>query len=146
MKPIVKPGRVMNPGFPTRVFDDLFFNGINRFWGSDQCDEIPAVNISKTEDGYTIEVSAPGLEKSDFAIVCEDGRLNISAEKSTENTNEGEQFIKREFNYTKFNRSFTLDDTLDTESINAAYNHGILTIKVSKKAEAPKLLKQIEIK
>ena len=55
MKPIVKPGRVMNPGFPTRVFDDLFFNGINRFWGSDQCDEIPAVNISKTEDGYTIE-------------------------------------------------------------------------------------------
>lgn len=146
MKPIVRPGNTVREGFPVRIFDDLFFNGINRFWGNDQAAEIPAANISKTENGYTLDISAPGLEKSDFTITYDDGRLNISAERKSESNESSAEYIKREFNYTKFNRSFTLDETLDPERIDAAYENGILKINISRRAEAPKLLKQIEIK
>ena len=41
---------------------------------------------------------------------------------------------------------FTLDKSIDTASIQASYENGILNIHIAKKAEEPKVIQQIEIK
>lgn len=105
----------------------------------------PLVNISETEEGFGIELAAPGLTKEDFKIDLDNDLLTISAEHKEENTEEGDKYTKREFNFTSFKRSFTLPDSVDTEAIKGAYENGILTLTLPKKAEVQKLKRAIEI-
>ena len=67
---------------------------INSFFSKDLMDELftptfngtaPAVNVREDEEGYYIEVAAPGMKKSDFKLNLDHNRLTISAEKREEN-------------------------------------------------------------
>ena len=107
---------------------------------------IPAVNIRETADEYHIELAAPGLKKEDFRISLDKNMLNISVEKKEENTEENKRFNKREYSYTSFVRSFALPDTADDANIEAAYQDGILDIKLTKREEAKMASRQIEIR
>jgi len=51
--------------------------------------------------------------------------LTISVQKQEEQVNENEDFVRREFNYTSFQRSFQLPETVDPEQINAHYENGV---------------------
>ena len=72
--------------------------------------------------------------------------LNISVEKREENTEENKRFNKREYSYTSFVRFFALPDTADDANIEAAYQDGILDIKLAKREEAKMTSRQIEIR
>jgi len=132
-----------------------FFNEFfNRDWMdwtnrnfSDTNTTLPSVNIKEDNDGYEIEMAAPGFSKKDFKIELFHGVLTISSEKKVENeTQEGQQFTRREFSYQSFNRSFTLPHTVDNEHISARYENGILKILVPKKEEArKKLARKIDV-
>jgi len=118
-------------------FTDCFFNNsIADFFGSDFTLSSPSVNVIEDGDFYRIEVAAPGLEKGDFEVNVENGFLNISAEhKEKEEVKEG-KYMRREFNYTSFKRSFELPDIVKADKIEATYKDGILKVKLPKKAEA----------
>ena len=94
----------------------------------------PPVNIKETKVGFEIALAAPGLEKSDFNLHFEKNTLVVSVKKDTP-TIEGERLVRKEFGYHDFTHSFNIADVLDTNSINAAYNNGILTIQLAKKPE-----------
>jgi HSP20 family protein len=96
----------------------------------------PAVNIIESKDNYRIEVAAPGLDKADFRINVENNVLTISAEKEEKNEEKDEQFMRREFNYSTFSRSFTLPESLDAEKISANHNSGVLNVVIPKREEA----------
>ena len=133
---------VLNPGF-----NDIFESFFNDSFISDRMtSRVPAVNICETEDGYHIELAAPGLTKEDFKINLEKHMLNISAEKRTEQTQNDKKYDRKEYNYTSFTRSFALPDTADDENINAEYNNGILDIKVAKKETAKLESREISVK
>jgi len=133
---------VLNPGF-----NDIFESFFNDSFISDRMtSRVPAVNICETEDGYHIELAAPGLTKEDFKINLEKHMLNISAEKRTEQTQNDKKYNRKEYNYTSFTRSFALPDTADDENINAEYNNGILDIKVAKKETAKLESREISVK
>jgi HSP20 family protein len=112
----------------------------------------PAVNIKETEDGFNLELAAPGLEKEDFKLELDNDVLTISAEKKVENeTTEGndekaEKYTRREFSYQSFQRTFTLPETIDVSKINASYQNGVLMVTLPKKEEAkPQPSRLIEI-
>lgn len=94
----------------------------------------PPVNIIEKTDGYHIEVSAPGLEKTDFNIKLEDKLLTISAEQKAVGKEENSKTIRQEFTQKGFKRSFTLDDKIDAAGITAKYENGILLVYLPKKA------------
>jgi HSP20 family protein len=96
----------------------------------------PPVNITEKAEAYHIEVAAPGMEKSDFAIKLEDKLLTISAEQKAEATEENGKTIRREFSQKGFKRSFTLDDKIEAAAISARYENGILLVSLPKKAAA----------
>jgi len=133
---------VLSPGF-----NDMFESFFNDSFISDRMtSRVPAVNICETEDGYHIELAAPGLTKEDFKINLEKHMLNISAEKRTEQTQNDKKYNRKEYSYSSFTRSFALPDTADDENINAEYNNGILDIKVAKKETAKMESREISVK
>ena len=107
---------------------------------------VPAVNISEGKNEFKIEVAAPGLTKDDFDVSVDDNMLTISSEKEQEDEKKEENFVRREFNYSKFQRSFTLPESADAENIKAKHNEGILYVHIPKREEAKqKPPKQIDI-
>lgn len=93
----------------------------------------PPVNIVEKTAYYLVELCAPGFEKADFAIKLEGNLLNISTEKKEEKIEETDKIIRSEFTYKGFKRSFTIDEKIDVENINAKYENGILKIELPKK-------------
>lgn len=107
---------------------------------------VPSVNITETEDRYHIEASAPGFEKNDFTVQVEDGLLTIAGEHKHESTTHEKQFVRKEFNYGSFTRSFNLADLVDENKIDARYENGILKIELPKREKnKSRNLKTIQI-
>lgn len=111
---------------------DLLGNILDNYTGIN----MPAVNIVEEKDNYMIEVAAPGLEKKDFKIDLNNNVLTISSEVSDEKEDKQERYMRREFSYSSFKRSFTLPDTAQVDKIAANHKNGILQITIPKKEEA----------
>ncbi len=103
------------------------------------------VNIKETPAAYKLEVIAPGFEKADFKVNLENNLLTVSAERKAETKEENEKQVKKEFDYSSFKRSFTIDEKIDTSAIEAAYNNGVLQLNLPKKAEVNTSAKEIII-
>ncbi len=133
----VKPenGRFATPRF-SNLFDSFFeneFQNVNR----KEFFKTPAlVNVKDTEAAYIIDVAAPGFNKEEISIKVENNLLTIKAEQKSEEEVKEQKFTRKEFNFTSFNRSFTLPKTVDADKIGAAYQNGILSITLPKKEEA----------
>jgi len=105
----------------------------------------PAVNICETNDNYEMEFNVPGRKKEDFKITVDKNILSVSFEKKEEQKEENKQFIKREFSAQSFKRSFTLDEKINADDINAKYENGILHLTLPKKEEVKVLPKEISV-
>ncbi len=119
------------------VLDDIFGND----WWSESLNSAlastrPAVNIAETDQEYRVELAAPGLEKNDFKIDLHKNVLTISSEKEVRNEENNENFMRKEFSYNSFKRSFTLPETVNADKIKAEQANGILTVHIPKKPEA----------
>jgi HSP20 family protein len=125
------------------VFDSLVNDSIltERF-----VNKVPAVNIAETENQFHIELAVPGLKKEDFKISLDKNVLSVSAEKKTENVDEGKKYSKREYSYNSFVRSFTLPETADQAKIEAEYIDGVLKLNIAKKEEAKVQTREISVK
>ena len=71
------------PSLP-KLFDDFFTRDLFD-WGTQNFSTtdttIPAVNIIESNDGFTVEMAAPGMNKKDFQIELENEILKISSQK-----------------------------------------------------------------
>ena len=132
--------------FP-RMWDDIFTKDfMPELFENGSFKNIPAVNIVEGNDEFTIEVAAPGLDKKDFKLALENNRLTISSEKEDKVENQNDKFVRREFRYHSFCRSFILPETVEGEKIRAKHNDGILYVTIPKKEVAKtKLTRQIQI-
>ena len=141
---IVRRRNYGSPDLWDELFNDSylprFFSWDNNHNGSSS----PAVNVEETNKEYRIEVAAPGLEKDDIKVSVEDGVLTISSEKKTENEEKNDNYIRKEFGYSSFCRSFTLPEETDEEKISAKHKNGVLNVHIPK-AEV-KVTKAKEVK
>jgi len=115
-----------------------FVGDIDNMIGSDAYHSSPAVNIMESEHGFTVEVAAPGLSRSQFDIKLDGEKLTISAKTQETEGEQDEQppvYKRKEFNYSAFSRTFRLPSTVDGEKISAKYQNGILKIDLPKKEE-----------
>jgi HSP20 family protein len=141
---MLKRSRVSAPS----LMGDFFGRDLMQNFFEDQTGiSMPAVNVVENNDNFRIEVAAPGLEKKDFKIDLENNLLTISSEKEERNESKEEgKYMRREFSYSNFRRSFSLPNSVDAEKISANHRDGILNITIPKKEEAKqKPPKQIAI-
>ena len=117
------------------------------------------VDVREDADHIYVEAELPGFRKEDVDITLENNTLTITAERSEEHTNGragngngnsgGQQvqaarpqqgnpqgnWLLRERRYNRFQRSFTLPDSVDEQTVNAKLNDGVLTITLNKREE-----------
>lgn len=148
-----------NTAVPARTVsnwvDQMFQDNLNRFFNDDfwgfsgvtQQQSVP-VNLRETDKSYEMSLIAPGLRKEDFKLNVTDDLLTVSYEQKDEHT-EGKQeegWLRKEYKMQSFSRSFTLDDSVDVNKINASYDSGVLHLSLPKKENARRISKTIEIK
>lgn len=142
------------------LIENFFGRDGNDFFSQMPMQNMPAVNVIEHNDGFRIEVAAPGLKKEDFKLNLTHNNLTISAYReerseqpadgaSQENQNgqsSPEKYARREFSYTSFQRTFMLPTAADADQIRANYEDGVLKIEIPKREEAKvKPPRQIEI-
>lgn len=140
---LVKSNAPTVPALP-RFFDDFFTRDLFD-WGfknfSLSNTTVPAVNIVEDNDGFAVEMAAPGMNKKDFTIELNDEMLTISSQREVTNElKEDARYTRREFSYQAFQRTFHLPKTVVDESkIKAKYEDGILRVLIPKREEAKAL-------
>ena len=127
---------------PFRDFDELersFFGSGSRTVSGFRTD------VTDTGDAYKLEAELPGFNKDDIKIDIENDCLTISAERSMENKEDKNNFVKRERYYGSFSRSFDISG-INAEGIEASYTDGVLTLTMPKKQEQLPASRRLEIK
>jgi HSP20 family protein len=100
-----------------------------------------AVDIREDADHLYIEAELPGFTREQVDVTLDNNTLTISAsreapgETPTPGAHEGE-WLLRERRFTRFQRSFTLPNTIDESSVNAKLEHGVLSVTLDKRQEA----------
>jgi HSP20 family protein len=126
-------------------FVDEFFHELPAAWGREANFGFPPVNIHENNEAYHLEISAPGRSKDDFKLAVENGLLTVSFDKKEENKTDEYKTIRKEFSFKSFKRSFTLDEKIDTDGIQAKYENGVLKLLLPKREQVKESTKQITI-
>jgi HSP20 family protein len=96
----------------------------------------PRTDIYEEDDKIVLEMEAPGLREQDINLKVEGHTLTISGERKQNEERSKGRYQRVERYYGSFSRSFVLPATVDPNSIQASYEHGVLHVFMSKKAEA----------
>ena len=103
---------------------------------------VPAVDVYEDEKKVVLKLEVPGIEEKDLDVSIERNTLTVKGERKFDQEEKEENFHRIERRYGSFFRAFTLPSTVDTESVKAEYNAGVLKLELAKKAEAqPKQIK-----
>ncbi|MGV3600679.1 MAG: Hsp20/alpha crystallin family protein [Dyadobacter fermentans] len=98
----------------------------HRSFGQQRDFRVP-VNIVKNDDSYEMFVFAPDRNKEDFKINVQGLELTVSYELK-DKLNDKRNWLRQEFSKSAFQRTFMIDNTVDTENIRAEYTNGILQL------------------
>jgi HSP20 family protein len=103
---------------------------------------VPAVDVYEDAKKVVLKLEVPGVDQKDLDIRVENHTLTVKGERKFEAEEKEQNFHRIERRYGSFFRAFTLPSTVDTESVQASYNAGVLKLELAKKAEAqPKQIK-----
>lgn len=107
----------------------------------------PRVDVSESDEAYTVRADLPGLEEKDIQVSLEEGVLSIQgkveSEKKDENK-EGVRYVERAKG--SFHRSIELPAEIDADKVTASYRQGVLTVTLPKRPEAKPEVRTIPIK
>lgn len=116
-------------------------NELDRLFGSN-CDESSdcctttgayPVDIHEDDEAVYVEAELPGFQKNEVDVSVEKGVLRITAERKTEEIKGKPQLSERR--YTHVARAFTLSPDVDEDKVEAKLDHGVLSLKFSKRHE-----------
>ena len=112
---------------------DSFFNAPLRAVQrtEDSFYSIPRANVSRGEEGYMIQLAAPGYIRDDFSISIDNNTLTVSCNgESHTSTGPGMNYTSQEYSYTTFSRSWGMPTDVNVNAIDARYESGILTVNI----------------
>ena len=92
----------------------------------------PPVNIQELDDSYALLVYAPGLTREDFKVGVKEDVLTIAANRKESAMDESADWRRREYQPGGFERSFILNEKVDTDNISARYADGVLHVTLPK--------------
>ncbi|MFA8393079.1 Hsp20/alpha crystallin family protein [Burkholderia ubonensis] len=93
------------------------------------------IDVTESDAAYSVKAELPGVAKEDIDVQVTGRTVSINAkvERSKEQK-EGERVIRRERYSGAISRSFSLADEIDEANATAAYQDGILSLTLPKKA------------
>ena len=111
------------------MFHSLFFPRVRQFSHNTS----PLTDIYDDGKNYLLQVDAVGFTKDAFKISASQNSISLEA-KTTLETPEGYTQLSKHSNERHIKRSFRFRDDIDTESIQANIENGLLNITIPKRA------------
>ena len=103
----------------------------------------PPVDIYETADGIVLKVELPGVNKDDVSVEVKDNVLTLKGERLLDPKIKDEHYYRKERSFGKFNRSFSLQETIKPDLIKASFKEGVLTVEIPRPEE--KKAKQVTV-
>lgn len=129
----------LNKNVPAHFLLDPFFNLPRKKSHKATVNKNVACNILKSEKGFALEFAAPGFSKADFSINMDDGKLVVKLHKEISGET---KYVSREYDFSSFEKKFTLPNNVNLDKIAASYDLGVLKIELPLK---DKITKEIDI-
>ncbi len=126
-------------GYELLALNRLFGVTTEGFWA-------PLLDVEETQDEVTVRAELPGLKKEEIKLQVEGDLLVLSGERKQESESKGKTIHRLERVYGQFQRAVQLPSEVDGSRATAAYESGVLTIRLPKREEAKPKEISIEVK
>ena len=124
---------------PTRDFESIhktiqkYFDDFSSLKSPFHTDDFsPRIDISEKENHVIVTAEIPGVNKEDLKLTLQDNILTIEGEKKNEIVEKEKKYYREERRFGSFKRAFTLPFEVESEKVNADFNNGVLSIKLTK--------------
>lgn len=95
------------------------------------------MDVTKTDDTYTVKTEMPGVAKDDIHVTVDGNQVTISGEvRKQKEEKKGEEVIRSERYYGAVSRSFTLPQEVDESKTVAKSADGVLTLTLPVKTKS----------
>jgi HSP20 family protein len=117
--------------------DQMFNNTLNRFPmdGSDLLSSMssPSFDLRDEGDHYGLRLDMPGADKSTIKVNVEGRIVTISGERTViSESSRNDKVLRSERNLARFERTVQLPGPVKTDSVDAKYDNGVLTLNLPK--------------
>ena len=116
------------------LFQDFSRNGENELVTA--AGFVPPVDIYEDEHKLVLKIEIPGMRQEDLDVHMENNTLTVKGERSFQSEGKEENFHRVERRYGSFYRAFTVPSTIDSNSVKAEYDAGVLRLELQKKPES----------
>ena len=93
---------------------------------------MPAMDLVESDEHFVLRADLPGLFEEDVKIEVSGDTLTVSGERRFEHEAKKDGFYRLERGSGTFSRSLTLPEGVDPEAIAAAFDKGVLEIRIPK--------------
>jgi HSP20 family protein len=93
---------------------------------------VPAMDLVELDDHFVVRADLPGLDEHDVKLEVADDVLTVSGERAFEHEARNEGFFRLERGAGSFSRSLTLPEGVDPDGITAAFEKGVLEVRIPK--------------
>ena len=95
----------------------------------------PAMDLVEADDHFVLKADLPGLAEDDISIEIQDNTLTLSGERRAEQESSEHGWYRVERSFGRFSRSLTLPEGVDPEGVRAAFDKGVLEVRIPKPEE-----------
>ncbi len=133
-----------------RMVEDMFRNPFARFdiepfrWMGGQAS--PRMDVKETDQALVVIAELPGIPEDKIDVSLSGDLLTIKGEKTVERNETEADWHLTERSHGRFSRTLRLPEAIDSDRVEAKYEHGVLTVTIPKTDSAPAKTKKIEIK
>jgi HSP20 family protein len=128
-----------------RIFDSMLGRTVGTMLRNGGADRfIPTLDVAETAEAFEVSVDLPGVAPEQVKLELHDNQLVISGarENKSEQKDKNYHFVERSRG--SFMRTVQLPSDVDADKIDAAYDQGVLHVRLPKSAKAQP--KKIEIR
>ena len=137
-------------GDPFRLLFDPAgsFSAVDRWFGDFSPSAFePRIDVVDDNDAIRVSAELPGMDKQDLQVLIDEGTLSLKGEKKLESKANEKGCYRVERAFGRFERVIPLPDGVDTKRAEAAFDKGVLTVRLPKTDAMTKNgARQLEIK
>jgi HSP20 family protein len=105
---------------------------------------MPKVDMVDRENEIVIRAELPGVKKDDIEVTLSENTVTIKAHTTREETEEKEEYYRREMSRGDFQRTLALPENVDDEKATAGFADGVLELKLPKMAKTLRRTVRVE--
>jgi HSP20 family protein len=106
---------------------------------------MPSAEMEETDDAILLKLEVPGMEAKDLDVQVTASSVLVKGERKSESRQEEKGLVRSEFHYGKFERIIPLPAQIQTASVEASYENGMVNLTLPKAGPEQQSVVKVEI-